>query len=232
MTTGLYVAYAGAAAAQADVEIIANNVANAGTTGFRRDQTLFDSVLAENMAFSRATAGQIDLSPGTHQQNENPLNVAIDGEGFFVAQDGDGNSFYTRRGDFQLNANQQLTLPNGMVVLGKGGPITIPSGATASFRNDGTLMTENGPIGQLRVVRFNDPSLLSKVGGSVIRAESGAAPEDVEQTRVAVGFIESSNVNLAAEMVALIQATRTFEAALQSMRTDDRMTQQLIQAQS
>ncbi|MFQ5513745.1 MAG: flagellar hook-basal body protein [Myxococcota bacterium] len=231
MPTGLYISYSGAVAAQAQLEVIANNVANASTSGFRRDQTIFDTVLGAAMPFSRAAGGQIDLAPGTHQLTKNPLHAAIDGEGFFVVQDASGRELYTRRGDFRLNANRELVLPNGLAVQGTGGQLAIPSGSVASFRDDGTLMTELGPIGKLRIVTFNDPSGLRKRGGSLIEADPSAAPRDLDRAKIGVGFVEASNVNLAGEMVALIQATRSFEASLQSLRLGDEMTQSLIQAQ-
>jgi flagellar basal body rod protein FlgG len=232
MSTGMYIAYSGASSAQAQLDVIANNVANASTTGFRRDQTLFDTVLGAAMPFARVADGQVDLAPGTHQLTKNPLNAAIDGEGFFVVQDGSGTEFYTRRGDFRINPAGELVLPNGLAVMGSGGSLTIPAGTTPRFLGDGTLTTEHGPIGRLRIVTFEDPSALSKAGGSLIAATPGAGVQDVETPRIGAGFVEASNVNLAGEMVALIQASRSFEASLQSIRVNDEMTQTLIQAQS
>lgn len=232
MSVGLYVAYTGAVAAQDQLDVIANNVANASTTGFRRDQTIFDTVLAAAMPFVQVGSGQLDLSPGSHQLTKNPLHAAIDGDGFFVVEDPQGREVYTRRGDFRVNAQGQLVLPGGLAVLGQGGALTIPPGTSADLRGDGTLMTPDGPIGRLRLVRFAEPSELYKIGGNLIASGPAAGPEDVENVRVSVGFVERSNVNLAAEMVALIQVTRAFEASIQSIRINDTLTQRLIQAQN
>ena len=231
MSSGTYIAYSGAVAAQAQLDVVANNVANVSTSGYRRDQTLFDTILA-GVPFAGAGQAQIDLSPGTHQLTKNPLNAAIDGKGFFVVQDESGTELYTRRGDFRLNAARELTLPNGMVVMGKGGALAIPQGTTPQLMNDGTLMTEHGPIGQLRIVEFADPAGLSKMGASLIAASPEAGLTDVSNPRVAAGFVEASNVSLAAEMVALLEATRAFEAALKSLKVTDEMTGSLIQANS
>lgn len=229
MPSGIYIAYTGAVAAQSELDVIANNVANVGTSGYRRDHAVFDTVLAAAMPYARIQPGQIDLSPGTHQPTNSPLHAAIDGDGFFVIQDAQGNEFYTRRGDFRLNAAGELVLPNGLPVQGQGGPLAVPPGARAELRADGTLTTENGPIGRLRIVRFADPAGLSKHGRSLIAASPEAGQEEVDNPRIAVGFVEASNVNLSQEMVGLIIATRAFESIMQSLRANDQLTQQLIQ---
>ena len=232
MPTGIYIAYTGAAAAQADVRIIANNVANASTAGYRRDQAVFDTVLAAAMPFAQVRPGQIDLTPGTHQPTNNPLHAAIDGDGFFVIQGADGSELFTRRGDFRLNAEGQLVLPNGQAVLGQGGALTIPPGSNAVLSGDGTLVSDTGPVGRLRMVRFSEPAELSKVGGSLIAAGPGAGLEEIENPRIGVGFVEGSNVNLTAEMVGLSLATRAFEAIIQSLRANDELTQEMIETYS
>ena len=229
MPSGIYIAYTGAVAAQSDVDIIANNVANVGTSGYRRDQGVFDTVLGAAMPYARIQPGQIDLSPGPHQPTNNSLHAAIDGDGFFVVQDAQGNELYTRRGDFRLNAAGQLVLPNGLPVLGQSGPLAVPPGSQAELRGDGTLTTQDGPVGRLRLVRFTDPAGLSKRGESLIAAAPEAGLVDVEKPGVAVGFVEGSNVNLQAEMVGLIIATRAFESIIESLRANDQLTQELIQ---
>ncbi|MCH6560943.1 MAG: flagellar hook basal-body protein [Myxococcales bacterium] len=229
MPSGIYIAYTGAVAAQSELDVIANNVANVGTSGYRRDHAVFDTVLAAAMPYARIQPGQIDFSPGTHQPTNSPLHAAIDGDGFFVVQDAQGNEFYTRRGDFRLNAAGELVLPNGLPVQGQGGPLAVPPGARAELRADGTLTTQNGPIGRLRIVRFADPAGLSKHGRSLIAASPEAGQEEVDNPRIAVGFVEASNVNLSQEMVGLIIATRAFESIMQSLRANDQLTQQLIQ---
>jgi len=232
MPTGIYVAYTGATSAKSELDIIASNVANASTTGYRRDQATFDTVLGAAMPFSRVSSGQLDLTPGAHQHTKNPLHAAIDGDGFFVVQGPDGNELFTRRGDFRLNAEGQLVLPNGQAVLGEGGALTIPPGSNAVLSGNGTLVSDTGPVGRLRMVRFSEPAELSKAGGSLIAAGPGAGLEEIENPQIGVGFVEASNVNLSAEMVALILATRAFEASMQSIRINDQLTQQLIQTQN
>jgi flagellar basal-body rod protein FlgF len=228
---GIYTSLSGAAANLEQIELIANNIANVSTTGFRRDQLRFDTVLGASLPFARAAGGSIDLSPGTSQLSTSPLHAAIEGDGFFVIQTVDGREQYTRRGDFRLSAGGVLALPNGDPVLGDGGPITIPPGVTAELRPDGTVVADGTAVGKLRVVRFDAPELLGKAGGSAVEAGPGATPTPVENARLAVGFVEDSNVDLSAELVALIVAQRSFEASVNSLRINDELTQNLIQAQ-
>ena len=179
MSDGIYAAYAGAIASLEDLEVIANNVANVGTSGFRRHQTNFESVYGSQLAFVRASSSRIDLSPGSRQATNNPLHAAIDGDGFFAVTRADGTELFTRRGDFRIDAGGQLVLPNGLPVQGEAGSLVIPQGSRAELTRDGTLMTEAGPIGRLRQVRFGDSSVLEKVGESLLAAAAGAVPEDV-----------------------------------------------------
>lgn len=229
MSDAVYAAYTGALANLEDLEVIANNVANASTTGFRRHQTNFESVYGQALSFVRVSSSRIDLSPGARQATNDPLHAAIDGDAFFVVTGADGSELYTRRGDFRVDAGGQLVLPNGLAVQGDGGALVVPAGARAELGPDGSLLTEDGPIGRLRQVRFEDGSQLQKLGDSLLGAVAGAAPQDVDAPRLAVGFVEGSNVNLAAEMVGLIQASRAFEAAMKTVQIDDELVQSLIE---
>jgi flagellar basal-body rod protein FlgG len=231
MPSGIYTAYSGALSSQSHLEVIASNIANVSTTGFRRDLTQFDTVLGAAVPFSRAAAGHVDLTRGTHRLTGDPLNVAIDGEGFFVIEDGNGNELYTRRGDFRLDARGRVVLPDGNAVMGAGGSLSVQPGSVAEFLPDGTLIANGQSVGRLRVVRFDEPAALAKVGASLLSAGEAAGAEDVIKASLAPGFIEGSNVSLAAEMVALIQAQRSFEAAMKSLRINDELTQRMIQSQ-
>ena len=165
MAGSTYGAYSGAISAQTEVDIIANNVANVNTAGLRRDQTVLDT----------------NLSPGTHQRTKNPLNAAIDAEGFFVVKDTDGATFYTRRGHFSINGKRELVLPSGLPVQGSSGSLSIPSGTAPKLLSDSTLTSDQGSLGKLRLITFDDPAQLSKEGGSfglaqqMLRALEGRA---------------------------------------------------------
>ncbi len=231
MGDGIYVAYTGVEVELAQLESIANNIANASTAGFRRDRTTFDTILAAAMPFASIQSGAVDLTPGAQQITGNSLQAALQGENAFFAIEGEGGEvLYTRRGDFRLDAQGRLILPNGRVVLGEGGPLSVPPGSRAHLRGDAFLDTEAGPIGRLQIVRFANPGALEKAGNSLIRALPGAGPEPLENAQISVGFVEGSNVNLAAEIASMIQTARSFEAALRSLRTQDELSQSLLEA--
>ncbi len=230
MGDGLYVAFSGIEAELAELESIANNIANANTTGFRRDRTTFDTVLAAAMPFASLQGGSFDLTPGAAQLTGNPLQAALEGDNAFFAIEGEGGEvLYTRRGDFRLNAAGELILPNGRAVLGQGGPITVPVGLAVQIRADGQVETEEGPAGRLKVVQFADPAGLEKVGASLIRALPTAEPQPVDQVRLAVGFVEQSNVSLPAEIANLTYTARAFEAAMKSVKIQDELTKSVVE---
>ncbi len=229
MSSGHYVAYSGAAARLGALETIANNVANADTAGFRRDRTLFDMVLGAERAFVKTSSGSVDTSPGSTRLSGSPLHAAISGSGFFAVQSPSGGERYTRRGDFQLDALGRLMLPDGSLVLGDGGPISVPPGAAVELRGDGSVAADGEEIGRLKVVDFGERPEFSKARDGLLTARGRGT--QVERPQLQVGFVETSNVNLAGEMVALMQAARAFEASLQAMRTSDSLTQQWIRAQ-
>lgn len=233
MSTGSYLSYTGADAAMTALEIVANNVANANTAGFRRDTTVFDSVLGANMPFVEAKNGAIDLSPGSLRQTNDVLHAALQSrDTFFVVEGEDGSELLTRRGDFRVDGEGRMVLPNGLPVLGTSGALTIPDGIPARLDAEGRLMSPDGEIGRLRIVRLEDTTGLEKAGGNAIRPPPGASLEDVDKPKLAVGAVEQSNVKLASEMVAMIQAARSFEATMKAMQLEDQTTEQLIQAQS
>ncbi len=229
MSSGHYVAYSGAAARLGALETIANNVANADTAGFRRDRTQFDMVLGAERAFVATSSGQVDTTPASARLTGSPLHAAISGRGYFAVQAEDGGEYYTRRGDFQVDAIGRLVLPDGSVALGEGGPIGVPPGAAVELRGNGAITANGEEVGRLRVVDFGERPEFSKSRDGLLSPRSPGTA--VERPALQVGFVETSNVNLAAEMVALIQAARAFEANLQAMRTSDSLTQQWIRSQ-
>ncbi|MFQ5698196.1 MAG: flagellar hook-basal body protein [Myxococcota bacterium] len=230
MSSGIYVSYTGATSNLRRLETVANNIANASTAGYLRDRTGFDTVLGAALPFAESQASSVDLRPGTPKLTGSPLHAAIDGDGFFVVENAQGDELYTRRGDFRLNSQGQLVLPNGMTVVGEGGALVVPPDGVPTLSPEGTLRTQDGVLGKLRIVRFEDPSGLQKRGQSLLAASSASPAVAVVDPKLDVGFVASSNVNLAAEMVAMIQTSRAFEASMQSLRLDDQLTQRLIQS--
>jgi flagellar basal-body rod protein FlgF len=203
-----------------ELDVIANNMANVTTNGFKARQTRFNEYLMPNAradAFQRPDqllsyvidAGTpLDLTTGAIESTGNPLHAAIKGEGFFVVQTPAGER-YTRNGAFELDAQGRLVTTDGHVVLGQSGPVTIgPEETNVSIAPDGAITSSQGERGRLRLVRFANPEALRNEGANVFSAEE--APQPVENARLEGGAIERSNVRPVLEMSRLIEVNRSY----------------------
>jgi len=210
------------------LELIANNVANINTTGYRAQLPSFESLLVEgrNSApsngwsrlvnqFAVLNGTRLDLTEGNLQRTGNPLDLALDGPGFFAVQTKAG-VLYTRDGNFQLSAKGQLTTAAGDAVLGTAGPINVPGNAQIAIGPDGTISVAGAVTGKLRLVEFAPGAQVSAVGGQYYFAPATATPPAVH-TRIRDGMLESSNVNPVAAVVALITAQRQSEMVGRAM---------------
>ncbi len=225
MIRGLYGAAGGMESAAQNQDVIAYNLAHANVPGFRRGglvQGTFDQALAKSTAASaplgsRPVAPYHDFSPGVLQHTGNPYDVALDGDGFFVLQ-GPNGPVYTRNGVLQRGPQGQLQNKSGLAVLGVAGPLVIPATATdVKISNDGTIQANGQLVGRLQQARFADPHQLVQAGPSLFTAPAGL--ERLPGTaRVLAGYRESSNVQPASEMVAMIRGARYFDAAQRALR--------------
>src|SRR5258707_8338206 len=200
------------------MDVVANNVANVNTNGYKADRSLFEEYLRsgahEDNFVSRDRAVSFvqdngtfkDFTQGPTEQTKNPLDVAIDGKGFLVVQT-PGGERYTRNGGLQINTQGQLVTASGDPVLGTGGPIVFqPGDKEISIANDGGVSVRQGinPAdalrGKLRVVSFAQAQSLLKEGSNLYSAGAGANPQPATNIKVRQGYIEKSNVNAVAEM--------------------------------
>ena len=209
------------------LDVVANNIANVNTTGFKADQSLFQEYLMpgahednfvgrdrrESYVQDRGTYR--DFSQGPADQTKNPMDVAIQGSAFFVVQTQAGER-YTRDGGFQLNNQGQLVTAEGDQVLGTAGPIIFqPTDHDVNVAPDGTVTVQEGTSrtdslrGKLRLVSFADAQQLLKQGSNLYSATDGAAQPDLKAT-VEQGYIEKSNVNAVGEMSRMIELTRAY----------------------
>lgn len=229
MLNGLYSAATAMDAATREHEIIAQNLAHAQMPGYRRqsvrhgsfeshfDSELHDAVYRQSFG---ASAQQIvsDFAPGAMEHTGRSLDVALQGDGFFVIETAQG-QLYTRNGAFTLDDSGRLVTADGQPVVGVNGPITAPSEITASqieIALDGTVRAGDIPLGQLKVVRFEQPQKLQRVGVTVFAAPEGVEPQE-STARVQQGSREKSNVSPVQELVLMIAAQRRHEAAQRSM---------------
>lgn len=226
MIQGLYTAGSGMAAQLAKIDVLANNLANADTTGFKADLLSIDPAgnppgslsgsLSPSVSVIPGRPG-LDASPGVMKFTGNPLDLALMGPGLFVVETPRGER-YTRAGNFTRDANGFLTTPEGFRVLGTGGPVRIPEG--------GLQVESGGRIAggaSLRVVAGPElPGRLLKEGGNLYApAEGAAAPPDLPEASVAQGQLEASNVNVVRTMVELLIAMRSYEAHQKTIQSID-----------
>jgi flagellar basal-body rod protein FlgF len=214
-------------ALERQLDVVANNVANVNTAGYKADSSLFEEYLMpgaheDNFVGSDRRVSYMqdrgtfhDFAQGATDQTKNPLDVAIDGAGFLVVQTAGGER-YTRDGGLQLNNQGQLVTAGGNPVLGTGGPIVFqPTDHDINISPDGTIsvLEANGRTdsirGKLRLVSFADAQKLLKQGSNLYSAGEGAAQPDLKSS-VHQGFIEKSNVNAVAEMSRMIEVTRAY----------------------
>lgn len=230
MSDGIYTALSGAMVMDQNLEILSNNLANVSTPGFKAQRPVFESVLVRAQGGDRpedrsdvqiAQLGS-DMSQGDLIETGNDLDVALHGEGFFVARGQGGRPQYTRRGLMSLDANRRLTIGGLPLEAQGGGELVIPEQSYIYVEKDGGVYADEELVGQLNVVRFNAPEDLRPVGGGFYEGNGAQPADDVE---VLQGYAEGSNVNPVWGMTELIRTTRVFEAtqkAIQAYKDIDR----------
>jgi flagellar basal-body rod protein FlgF len=223
----IYLAMAGAKATLSRQDVLANNLANASTSGFRAEMQAFRAVPVRGDGAStrvyalESTVGH-DARPGPSQSTGRALDVAALGNAWFAVQAFDGTEAYTRGGAFQLNPEGVLVTTAGLPVLGDGGPINVPPDTTVDIAPDGTLTTksEDGKLqklGRLKLVSPESASALTRGPDGLFRAAEGELPAD-PNARVQSGALEGSNVSPVETMVAMIAAARQFEEQMKMLQ--------------
>lgn len=226
MVSGKYSALSGAVAREQSMANISANLANVNTTGYKKADISFESLLqgakqiqeARGINYSRVAGNFTDFSPGPNMETGNPLDMAIQGDGFFKVQ-GPNGVLYTRRGDFTLNQSGQLQTSNGLPVLDQGNnPISLPDTATSrisvSSMGEITVMGAEGAeivAGTIGVVTVDDTKNLKRESDTTFSLGEGAQEAVSPEPVLAVGFLETSNVNTAEQVTLMIDSLRTFE---------------------
>jgi len=233
MQNALLVGLSRQVALQREMDVIANNIANLNTTGFKSDGSVFEQYIsptarADNflaadrpVSFVQDRATWINLGQGPLERTGNSLDVAIDGRGFLVVQTPNGER-YTRNGAMQINSNGELVTSEGYQVLGESGPITFQSkDRNITISEDGNISVGEGSVaatesqrGKLRLVQFDQPGLLQKDGASTFKPPAGVTPQqaDNKTSRIIQGTVEKSNVHSVMEMTRMIEVTRNYTA--------------------
>ena len=198
-----------------EMNVLANNIANAATTGFRAEAITFSEFIksapgTESVSMATANVITTSMEQGALKKTGGSFDFALEGPGFFMVQTPDGDRL-TRAGSFSPNENGDLANMDGYLVLDAGGaPIFIPPDAkSVDVSSDGTFSVDGNPIGQIGIFRPTDPLGLQRETGVLFESVEGTEP--VEDGRVLQGFLESSNVNPINEISRMIQVQRAYE---------------------
>lgn len=237
----IYLSMAGAKANFAQQEVLANNLANVSTTGFRAELHALRAVPvrgdgASTRVYSLETTVGYDDSAGTMTPTNRPLDVAIMGKSWMAVQGLDGTEAYTRAGHLMTDNQGNLVTAEGLQVLGDGGPITVPVGTEPSIASDGTVSARarNGTSQQIGRIKMVTPETkLERGEDGLFRSADGAALPVDETARLQDGVLEGSNVNAVETMVHMIAAQRQYETQVRMLQTaeqNEKTAAQLLSA--
>ncbi len=244
MSYGLYISAEGAQAQTRRMEIIANNLANVDTAGFKRELAVFQARYAEAVEQGQAQPGSgtindtgggimllktaTDFSPGPLRRTETPTDVAIPGEGFFVVQKGE-EQYLTRAGNFQLTERGELVTQQGYAVLSdNGSPVVLEPGAGPFDITPAGTIRQRGSVQNLALVQPASRGDLVKVGENLFRPLAEPQPLADAERRVTAGYLEMSGVSPTTELVQMIEASRAVEANVNMVQTQDQMLSALV----
>ena len=246
MENGSLVGLSRQIALQRELDVVANNIANINTTGFKADNVVFQEHLmpharanqfrgpdrAVSLVQDRAT--WLDLSQGPVEQTGNPLDIAISGNGYLAVQTPRGER-YTRNGALQVNGVGELVTTEGLRVVGQNGPIVLqPGDRDISISTDGTISVREGQNttdtarGKLKLVSFPNPQQLEKDGTSTYRGPNGVQPQPADNVRVTQGVIEKSNVKSVTEMTRMIEVTRAYTEIASMLQSQSDMRRNAV----
>ena len=237
MSGAIYMSAAGAMAYEKRMQVISNNLANINTSGFKKDKGHFqiidspDSIKEdlEKKSISKEEGQpplwlqfetKTDFSAGTLKHTGNPLDLALEGDGFFCIKTEQGTQ-YTRNGNFSLDQDGMLVTMDGLHVLGEGGPINI-DGNTFTVDAKGNVSVDGNLVDTIKIVGFQKQDALKKAGNSLFAiADNNTVESKVENTGMSQGFIELSNVNAIRMITEMIEVLRGYESYQKAIKTAD-----------
>ena len=235
MNSGMYAAVSGSLAAMQRMDVISNNLANVNTPGYKKDKMSFETMLAGTVDPPAVPQGMtadpilqkdnvyIDFASGPTSQSGNPLDLALDGDGFFAVTTPEGTA-YTRQGNFRTSADGTLVTVDGYPVQGVGGAAIRLQGSRIEIDAKGMVVVDGTPAGEISIVDFEKPYALTKSGSSLFVPENAQAAPQAAKAQVLQGHLEGSNVESISEMVQLIETNRYFEACSKVIKGFDDMT--------
>ena len=237
MIKGLYRSASGMLPQIKKQEAVANNIANAGTAGFKKD-VMFSRELsrAERQVTSKHNDWQttldsrirIDHSLGAFDKTDNPLDLAIEGDGFFTLEAADGTTALTRSGAFVVDSSGFLSMSGGFRLIGDGGPIQV-GGGKLSVGQNGEVEVNGQSAGRVALKSVADVESLERLGGSLFGVPEGEELIDPIQATIRQGYRETSNVDVIQQMVDMMVAFRTYESNARALQTQDASLNHLFQ---
>ncbi|MBD3169287.1 MAG: flagellar basal-body rod protein FlgF [candidate division Zixibacteria bacterium] len=216
-------------------DVIANNMANTNTVGYKRDRVFLDKIVEEQAKLIHTdydwqdpmiNSAFIDHSQAILDKTDNSLDIALDGEGFFVIETGRGTR-YTRNGEMHVDANGILKDARGNTYLSDAGPVILQN-AEPSIDSEGNIFDGGEQVGRLRVVQFENPQALSKDDGVCFIAPEDVEPLPASGFSIRQGFLERSNVSILDQMVDMIATFRDFESGQKAITIQDEAIGQSI----
>ncbi len=219
-----------------EMRIVANNIANAATTGYRQEGMVFSEYVmsidgASSLSMGQGNVRNTSLEQGTLTQTGGTFDFAIEGDGFFLIETPAGERL-SRSGAFSPNADGDLVTMDGYRVLDAGGaPVFVPPGASdVAVSADGTISSEGNPIGQIGVVQPLNPREMVREDGVMFRADDGYEP--AENARVLQRFVENSNVNPILQITRMIEVQRAYELGASFLEAEDERVRQALRTMS
>jgi len=239
MENTMFVALSRQVTVRRQMDVVANNIANMNTTGFKGEKMMFvehlvrskgdGGVLGDKLSYVRDIATMRDTTKGHIKQTGNPLDLAIADDGYFAIEGRNGEQ-YTRNGRFQMDATGQLVTESGDPVMSSSGqPFFFgPTDTKITISGDGTVSTENGPLGRLKVVKFESELSLKQAGGVLFNASPDNPPQEVDFPNVMQGALESSNVQPIIELTRMIEVQRSYDSARSFIDKEDERQKKMI----
>jgi flagellar basal-body rod protein FlgF len=224
-----------------ELDVVANNVANIDTNGFKRRSTVFQEFLMptarhehfqgrdKRLSYVQDRGTTLNFGQGTQERTGNPLDVALQSDALFVVRSGPGGERYTRNGALSVNARGQLVNSDGHVMLTDQGPIQIaPTETDIKIAPDGMVSTDQGNRGRLRIASVPNPQALRNEGQNLFSTPNPLRPAEPREARVAVGVIEKSNVKPVLEIARLMEINRSYQSIASLLQRADELRRSSI----
>ncbi len=224
-----------------ELDIVANNVANVDTNGFKRRSTVFQEYLMpkarheefrgadQRLSYVVDRGTTLNYSAGTLERTGNPLDLAIQGDPLFAVRAAGGGERYTRNGSLGINAKGELVNSDGHVMVTDQGSLTIsPTETDLKIAQDGSITTSNGPRGKLKLVKVPNPQLLRNEGQNLFSTATPLQQAEARDFRLAVGEVEKSNVKAVQEISRLMEISRAYQNVSSLMQRTDELRRSAI----